>query len=134
MKTIISILSVAIIFLAAWNYKLSANQNAIEGFGGNSGLEQKQTTEDADIEATIKSMADSTEKVWEELVEIKTNDIVFLNNRVLTIRKDLASLLERQDKIAQEQYDFFNGELLRLNELVLAIQKEIVRLHDSGGG
>ena len=136
MKIIISILSAAVVFLAIWNYGPSVNHNRMKQYIAlhveACGAGQKQATASGDIEATIKSMADSTEKVWGELAEIKSNDLVFLGESIITIRKDLANLLERQDKIAKEQGAYFEENFMELSEIVMTNQKRILKLYETG--
>jgi hypothetical protein len=136
MKIIISILSVVVVFLAAWNCSLSIKHQRMKRYLIShieyDDKEQGRAGENAKITATIKSMADSTEKVWAELLEIKSKDLIYLSESIVIIRKDMASLMERQDKITQGQYDYFGGKILELHETIIETQKQIARLHGAG--
>ena len=62
----------------------------------------------------------------------KNNDLVFLGESIITIRKDLANLLERQDKIAKEQGAYFEENFMELSEIVMTNQKRILKLYETG--
>lgn len=77
---------------------------------------------------TFSLTGDRINELQAAVLEIKSKDIFFLNNSIVTIRKDLLTLIERQDKIVKKQSQYFEKRFLELSNIVISNQKNQERI------